>query len=181
MTTITTTQPQWAPISSIGDVDPIAFGGAIVYEDQTGHYPPEMTWFEPAPDEDWQRDTEDGTRNAKVAVYRIVLDPPRFKALTAKGMQEGIGFGPLHADQRGDTWEWYNEWYVGKVGEVADSTGQSAFSLLRSLMSRVPVKRAMAYQDLIGYFGPDEFDSCLVEMPEAEAYQQYSEDLKKVR
>lgn len=47
-----TNQPNWAHIGSIGDTNPVAFGGAlnflkaIVYIDTTGKYSPEMTWFE---------------------------------------------------------------------------------------------------------------------------------------
>lgn len=65
-----TNQPKWKHIGSIGDIDPIAYGGGFIYQDQTGIYPPELTYFEPAPDEDWHK-----TRgNTPLQVYRIILE-----------------------------------------------------------------------------------------------------------
>ena len=65
-----TNQPTWKCIGHVGDVDPIAHGGGFVYVDETGVYGPEMTWFEPAPDEQW-RETEGGT---PVQEYRVLLE-----------------------------------------------------------------------------------------------------------
>lgn len=65
-----TQQPVWKHVGSIGDVCPIAHGGGFVYEDETGVYPPEVTWFEPAPDEDWHK-TEGAT---PVTIYRFILE-----------------------------------------------------------------------------------------------------------
>ena len=94
-----TNQPKWKCIGHIGDVDPIAYGGGFVYVDETGIYPPELTYFEPASDEDW-KENED---KAKLQEYRIVLDPPRFKTLTAKGKQGCFSTRELPANQRGAT------------------------------------------------------------------------------
>lgn len=68
---MTTQQPNWKCIGHVGDVDPIAHGGGFVYVDETGVYGPEMTWFEPAPDEEWHK-TEGKT---PLQVYRILLEP----------------------------------------------------------------------------------------------------------
>lgn len=56
-------QPTWRNIGHVGDVDPIAYGGGFVYEDETGVYCPEMAYFEPAPDED-----------SPLHVYRVLLE-----------------------------------------------------------------------------------------------------------
>jgi hypothetical protein len=63
-------QPEWKCVGHIGDRDPIAHGGGFVYEDTTGVYDPEITWFEPAPDEDWHK-TEGKT---PVEVYRFIIE-----------------------------------------------------------------------------------------------------------
>lgn len=63
-------QPNWKHVGSIGDRDPIAYGGGFIYEDTTGVYAPEVTYFEPAPDEEWHK-TEGKT---PVTVYRFVLE-----------------------------------------------------------------------------------------------------------
>lgn len=65
-----TKQPVWKFKGHCGDVDPIAHGGGFVYEDATGVYAPEMTWFEPAPDEDWHK-TEGQT---PVSIYRVCIE-----------------------------------------------------------------------------------------------------------
>lgn len=65
-----TNQPQWQFVGGIGDVDPIAHGGGFVYIDGTGVYAPEMTWFEPGPDEEWDK-IQGAT---KLQEYRILLE-----------------------------------------------------------------------------------------------------------
>jgi hypothetical protein len=63
-------QPNWKHVGSIGDRDPIAYGGGFIYEDTTGVYAPEVVYFEPAPDEEWHK-TEGQT---PVTVYRFILE-----------------------------------------------------------------------------------------------------------
>ena len=65
-------QPIWKndPSVWIGDRDPIAYGGGFLYIDETGVYVPEISWFEPAPDEDWHK-TEGKT---PLQVYRLLLE-----------------------------------------------------------------------------------------------------------
>jgi hypothetical protein len=172
-----TKQPSWKCIGHIGDVDPIAYGGGFVYIDETGVYPPELTYFEPAEDSDWKKNGE----QSKLQEYRIILDAPRFKTLTDKGKRECIGTEELPANQRGNTWCWYSEWYVEDLVSVADTCGTRAFSLLRNLMSRNPMRRAFAYEYLISYFGVHEFDSDPRTLTEDEAYARFAEEMKLAR
>lgn len=65
-----TNQPIWKFAGHIGDIDPIAYGGGFIYTDETNVYCPEMTWFEPASDEEWHK-TEGQT---PVQVYRVLLE-----------------------------------------------------------------------------------------------------------
>jgi hypothetical protein len=65
-----TKQPKWKAIGGIGDVDPIAHGGGFVYEDSTGVYAPEMTYFEPSSDETWHKL---GGRSP-LTVYRVLIE-----------------------------------------------------------------------------------------------------------
>jgi hypothetical protein len=65
-----TQQPQWQIVAHIGDVDPIAHGGAFVYEDKTGAYVPEMSWFQPGTDREW---SELGGATP-LKIYRILLE-----------------------------------------------------------------------------------------------------------
>jgi hypothetical protein len=175
--TMETKQPSWKCIGHIGDVDPIAYGGGFVYIDETGIYPPELTYFEPAEDSNWQ---ENG-KQSKLQKYRVVLDAPRFKTLTDKGKRECFGTKELPANQRGNTWYWYSEWYVKDLVSVANACGTRAFSLLRDLMSRNPMRRAFAYESLIRYFGVHEFDSYPRTLTEGEAYARFAEEMKLAR
>jgi hypothetical protein len=170
-------QPIWKCVGHIGDIDPIAHGGGFVYADDADIYPPEMTYFEPASDENWER----YGRNAQVTVYRLVLDPPRFKTLTEKGKGLYFSSEELPASERNDTWYWYNEWYVKDLPGIAESVGSSTFSLLRGLMSKNPLHRAFVYGELIGHFGPHEFDSYPLQMTEKEAYKRYANELRDAR
>ena len=58
-----TQQPRWKNVGHIGDVDPIAHGGGFVYEDSTGVYCPEMTYFETLDDGTWVRMRGNTNRN----------------------------------------------------------------------------------------------------------------------
>ena len=157
-------QPTWKHVGSIGDKDPIAYGGGFVYIDTTGVYAPEMVWFEPGTDEQWHK-TEGAT---KLQAYRFVLEPPRFKTL------------------RGGQWDttkpenmvWHNEWFVKDLASVATSCGHgSHMYLLRGLLSKDPMQRARAYWDILGYFCVHEFDSYPVEMTEDEAYSRFAAEM----
>ena len=65
-----TNQPIWKYAGHIGDVDPIAYGGGFVYTDETNVYGPELTYFEPGPDEEWH----DKGGETKLTVYRVLLE-----------------------------------------------------------------------------------------------------------
>lgn len=65
-----TNQPIWKCAGRTGDIDPIAFGGGFVYTDETGVYGPELTFFEPGQDEEWNK--KGGM--TPVTVYRVMLD-----------------------------------------------------------------------------------------------------------
>jgi hypothetical protein len=176
-----TNQPIWKFAGRIGDNDPISYGGGFVYEDETGVYPPELVYIEPASDEDWKRFSDADNEDAlPLTVYRIVLDPPRFKTYTAQGQREAwrIPARALPANERGKTWEWHPEWYVAHLGSVAESFGTTKMRLLRDLFSKNAVTRALAYHEMIVALGPFEFDSYPLTLTQGEARTKYAEELK---
>ena len=64
-------QPQWKYIGTIGDCDPITYGGGFVYVDVLGNYSPEIAWFEPETDDkSWQ---EHGDQ-IPVVISRILIE-----------------------------------------------------------------------------------------------------------
>lgn len=105
------------------------------------------------------------------AMYRFILDRPRFKTYTEKGKRVCPVAMPM--PDKGDTWEWHNEWFVEKLASVAESCGTTKFQLLRLLLSKDAVKRAIAYQSIVGYFGVHEFDQYPVTLTESEAQKRY--------
>ena len=63
-------QPDWKFIGNIGDVNPITYGGAFIYEDRTGVYAPEVAYI----DTDNSDELEKGTWR----VYRFSIEPCTF-------------------------------------------------------------------------------------------------------
>lgn len=174
---MTTEQPVWKYVGHVGDVDPVSYGGGLVFVDTTGVYAPEMVYFEPASDDEW-KDKGDA---AELTVYRFPLDPPRFKTLTETGKQTHMFARELPASERGKTWEWYNEWFVRDLASVAESAGQSWLALARALMSKNAMQRAWAYETLLQYHGAHEFDSYHITMSETEARERWSAELAQTR
>jgi hypothetical protein len=176
-----TNQPEWKYVGRIGDVDPISYGGGFVYEDVTGVYPPELSYIEPATDEEWEKYTNADNEDAlPLQVYRIVLDAPRFKTYTAEGQRTAWGqpARKLPANERGKTWEWHPEWYVAHLASVAESCGISQMSILRDLLSKHAGKRARGYETLIQCLGVENFDAYPITMTQAEARAHFAEELK---
>ena len=61
-------QPKWHKIGVVGDVNPVDYGGGLVFEDKTGVYAPEVEYYD--------RDSDDD--NAKIRVYRFSADKCTF-------------------------------------------------------------------------------------------------------
>jgi hypothetical protein len=160
-----TNQPVWETVVNLGDVNVADYGGFIVKRDTTGVYAPEVEMYEP-------NQTHEGTGGT---LYRFSLDSPRFKTLTEKGRSTHRFGSPLPMSEKGDTWHWYEEWYMDKLQGVADCCGTTWFALARLLVSKNPVDRGLAYQMLVGYFGPYEFDSYPITLTEEEAQERYKD------
>lgn len=158
-----TKQPTWKLVCNMGDVSIAEYGGFLVYEDETGVYPPEVELYE-------ANDNETGG-----TMYRFILERPRFKTLTEEGKRQLRGKGIKDANQQHKMWYWHNEWYVSKLAEVASFVGMTKFQLLRMLLGKDTTQRAIAYQILVSYFGPHEFDSYPVTLTENQAKQRYAE------
>jgi len=177
-----TNQPIWKYAGHIGDVDPLSYGGGFVYVDETGVYPPELTYFEPATDDEWQTHRDNDKQDEiPITVYRIVLDRPRFKTLTEEGKRHSFSTKELPANERGKTWYWYEEWFVRDLASVAATCDTTKFAMLRDLFSKDARERAFAYETLIQHFGANNFDSYPLTLTEKEAREQYAAELKQTR
>lgn len=154
-----TKQPVWELVANLGDVNVAEYGGFLVYRDKTGVYPPEAELYE-------ANENATGGR-----MYRFILEPPRFKTFKGGHFREELLKNPA---ERNRSWYWYKEWFIKDLPGIASSCGTTAFRLLRLLFSKKPVERASAYQMIVGYFGPHEFDSYSVVLTEREAKKRYA-------
>jgi hypothetical protein len=144
-----TNQPKWKAVATIGDVNPIEYGGGFVLTDKTGVYPPEIELIEPPADDD---------ERGPLTVYRIVMEPHTY-------VNDVLSDNEFHPD--------HPVWYADKIESVADSVGCEPEELIGGLCSDSPIERALAYRDLIGYFGPHEFDSYPLTLTRSEAKRRY--------
>lgn len=65
------------------------------------------------------------------------------------------------------------EWFGGDLDKVAQTVGVPKSNLVHRLTSADVLERATAYNDLISYFGPHEFDSDPLVLSPAEAEKRY--------
>ena len=78
-----TNQPKWIKVGAVGDVNPVEYGGGLVFEDKTGVYAPEVEYYE--------RDSD--AEYSKIRVYRFSAD----KCTYIDGVLSDNRFHPDHA------------------------------------------------------------------------------------
>ena len=127
-----TKQPVWKLIAKLGDVNPIDYGGAFVYEDATGVYDPEVELI--ATEEDCERWT----------VYRFSIDPCTF----INGILSDNKFHPELTALFADSLE-----------AVAETYGRAASDIIHSLTSGTLQDRAQAWLNIGNYHGMENLDS----------------------
>jgi hypothetical protein len=66
-----------------------------------------------------------------------------------------------------------SEWWYKKLRDVARSCGQSVKEYHADLASGDLIRMASVYSDVVGYFGPFEFDQYPLRLTEAEAHKRY--------
>ena len=180
-----TAQPEWKYAGHIGDVDPIAYGGVFVYTDASGVYPPELTYFDPAPDEQWQ-ETKGKT---PLTIYRVSLD--RCDIMRDSSTPNGEYLIPHGFSTRTDLphpilsyREWFDSWdeppsrTTCKLADVADTMNIHVSELRQMFCVENPMVRARAYQTIAEYYGWENLDSYPITMTEDEAYAKYAEEIK---
>lgn len=143
-------QPKWKRVGSFGDVNPLDYGGGYIYIDETGVYPPEMEMIEPGESED-----------DPISIYRLTLEPHTY----VDGVLSDNPFHPA-----------YPVWYAKDLPRVCASMDVDAEDLIAELAGSDPIAKADAYQTLIGYFGPNEFDSEPLTMTREEAEARYADE-----
>jgi hypothetical protein len=147
-----TKQPVWKYLGNLGDVHPLDYGGALVYEDKTGAYEPELVLF-------------DGVSPCeRTTVTRIVCTPCR----VTDGVLSDNKFHPLHP-----------AWFADKLPGVAETYGMDVDELTAILCSSDSLELAEGYRILSGYFGEFEFDQYPDKMTRTEIRRRYPAAFRK--
>ena len=153
---MTTQQPVWKLSANLGDVNPLD-GGALLFTDETGVYPPKLVLI----DANLPKDGEDETWR----VSRVVCD--RCHPIGDKA----VGSNQYHPAKP--------DWFSDELSAVARYCGTDVAGLVEGLCDQNEVNRGWGYQSLVGYFGVYEFDQYPVEMTEAELRNLYPEAFKR--
>ena len=133
----TTTQPDWELLANIGDCNPIDHGGAFIFRDKRGNYPPEMEVLL----EDGENEYGEPTH---WTVHRFILD----KCIWQDGV---LSDNPYHPECA--------VWFANDLDRVSRFADFPGDSLRRYLCSDDLIERAQAYRVLYQYYGLHEFDS----------------------
>ena len=147
---MTTQQPEWELVGTIGDVDPLGCGGGFVFRDTTGVYRPELEYVEP-----WS----DGDDVQSVTVYRVALESHTY----ANGV---LSDNKFHPDKE--------VWYGAELDRACESCGCDPDYTRQSLCGENAWHKALAYEMLASYFGWQEFDSYPLTITPAEAEARYA-------
>lgn len=144
-------QPEWELVGTIGDRNPVEYGGGYVFRDKTGVYDPEVEYVEPI-------ETDDGS--AGVFAYRVVLESHTY----VNGILSDNKFHPDKA-----------VWYADDLDRVCETCDCDRDELIGNLCGDDPVARAWAYETLASYFGWHEFDHYHLTLTADEAEKRYEQ------
>lgn len=134
-----TLQPSYWCIESLGDIDPVQYGGKFVCIDRRGIYAPIMLILQEP-------------ENKKRLCYEIELEQC-FIVRDSGGEMKGVGANHCHAHLT----EWFGDY--SDLEGVASFAGYNSEKALAELLSSQNVlDRAQAYGSVVDYFGAHQFD-----------------------
>lgn len=168
-------QPKWKLAGTVGDVNPVDYGGGFIFVDETGVYPPELelievdeSAFSDEPDDEPEFD-EDGelindfdeleqanSDKGKWTVYRFSLERCTYQ----NGILSDNKFHPDHA-------AWFAKPEAEKANRPQDTTYLSNVAgcndvkveqLIEWFCSEDVQERARAYMEIGSYHGYDSLD-----------------------
>jgi hypothetical protein len=157
---MTTQQPDWELVGTIGDVDPLGYGGGFVFRDKTGVYAPEIEYVEPEERHGDVGFSPPDSREAvtSVTVYRVVLEPHTY----VNGI---LSDNPYHPA--------LPVWYADDLDSICESCDCDRDELIAALCGDDPMAKAGAYESLASYWGWHEFDHYALVLTPSEAEERY--------
>ena len=147
-------QPEWELVGTIGDVDPLGYGGGFVFRDKTGVYDPEVEYVEPIGDGGGRDDVQ------SVTVYRVTMEAHTF-------CDDVLSDNKYHPEIRA--------WYAKDLNSVCRSCDYEREDLIDLLCSDDPMYRVRGYEALASYYGWHEFDHYHLTLTPSEAEERYSQ------
>lgn len=160
---MSTNQPVWKVVGNVGDINPIEYGGGIVFEDTTGVYEPEMHCFN-------NNEEHEGT-DKEVELSVVLLEKCYFNRIT-----NTLSDNKYHKD--------HAAWFAKDISKIVECYGIESKQLIEWLCSDDTMERAMGYETLVNYYGKYEFDQDPTEISAEKAklswqYIAYEEFRKK--
>lgn len=186
-------QPKWVFVDNIGDASPLQYGGVFIYTDASGVYPPECVVITPpeeAPDfpmdgrkadpecgesPSEERNPKDIRQVFKTEIRRFIIEPCTFK----DGILSDNKFHPEHP-------AWFakpekerearpqNTTYLKNLADQVDETVEEFAARFLDPDVRV---RARAWIEVGQYHGFANLDEYPHYLTEAEAYEQFKDEL----
>jgi hypothetical protein len=136
---MSTAQPTWKKVGTIGDVNFVEHDGGPVFVDETGVYCPELEYVQNMPEGD-------------AYVYRVPLEHLKLSS-AGKIIPRGYSASWPHPEEN------YTEWFDRELDGVAEFCGIPRAELVEALISDNPMARASAYEAMAQYHGWENFDS----------------------
>jgi hypothetical protein len=149
-----TQQPEWELVGTIGDRNPVEYGGGYVFRDKTGVYDPEVEWVEPM----------DGAPKNGVTPCMTVYRVPMERHTYIDGI---LSDNPHHPA--------LSVWYADDLDSLCRCCDCDRDEMIENLCSTDPVANAWAYETLASYHGWYEFDQDPLTLTADEAEKRYEE------
>lgn len=165
-----TNQPNWKFVENLGDASPIEHGGAFLYVDTTGVYPPEVEMlFAP------YEDPEDESKEAW-EVRRFIIEPCTY----VDGILSDNKYRPGHS-------AWFAKSYnpdrtqdgPGGLESMSSSLGVSKKELVEMFLGNL-YERAQAWINVGQHYGFDNFDEYPLRFTKEAVEERYSEEIEEL-
>lgn len=127
-------QPKWKMVANLGDATPLDYGGAFVFVDETGVYPPEMVYWD---------DQSNYPEETPITVYRFSMD----KCTFIDAVLSDNEFNPDHP-----------AWFADSLDDVSRTSSVPVSDLSAWLCSDDAIDRGRAYLEILGHHGVENFD-----------------------
>jgi hypothetical protein len=151
-----TKQPSFWCVASLGDVDPVAYGGAFVLVDMRGIYPTEMIILSP---------TKKDSFGDPIACNRTtVVCYPLTAIKDGRGDFVALSDNSFHTE--------YPVWWGTKerLQDLSHYCGESVNQLVQNFLSEDPLTLATAYMGVYNYNWTEQYDCTSMTKKEAENF-----------